>query len=489
MIKKEERAEGKGQEKRKQKAMDLEIVPENEELDYFTTLNDDCIFEILERLSLDDLGALSRTCKKLHQMSEHHFQRRYPHLKSKRIYIVSNRFNDVLCFHEKDRYVKYFSRHIENVVINLPHRKLTDHLLQFMDVYCSKDIKKMKFISGSWAKSFKRGINEWLGRVETLFIDNHTYNDVCLDDALKLPLVKKLKFYDLYNKKLPLFDCPNLEVFDCCIATRSPGIMNDLKVFFERCPKLKRFTCRLDPRTDRLKQLLEIVIPTRIEELFIEFFGFCGKIDFKTAKNELRMLDQREHFKRLEIKIDAMEMKNSSELTSLKSFTGFYFANWKQSVHVNRYIEDCNSFRNLTILLMRGYVSETFSTNLAKNLPNLKIMSKSGKQSNDVQRTIMPFARFARKLNSMIVHEEEIEPEVLDINSLNAERSKLDDAEKLVIYLVSWIGIGPPKVLQKDETSELIDIKRVTYTHSQHADLHNPFIPFEFSCEDVLTHL
>lgn len=49
-----------------------------DENNYFTTLVDDCVYEILNWLNLDDLCAISRTCKKLRRLSAHEFQRKYP---------------------------------------------------------------------------------------------------------------------------------------------------------------------------------------------------------------------------------------------------------------------------------------------------------------------------------------------------------------------------------------------------------------------------
>lgn len=449
-----------------------------EQQDYLSSLNDDCIFEILERLSLNDLCAVSRTSKKLRTISENHFQRNYPELVSKTVVIGYKR--RAICIKKAERCMICFSRQIHNVHIQLPGRRLTNQLLQFMDIFCCRNIKKIGFSSGTWTKSFKRGINDWLSCVESIFFDIHSCCDISLNDALKLPRVKCLKVYDLCNKKLPLVDCPGLEVFDCCIGTRSSGILDEMKVLFRQWPKLRRFTCRLfNPKSEWLKQLLAAVVTTEIKELFIELCCFGEEVDFAVFRLELEKLNECEHFKRFELKVDAQEVRNLMELTSLKTFTGLYLANWNGPSHLDRCISTYTSFVDLERLWLNGNVSEDFCVSLARRLSNLKLIGTSGQQAFG---TIIPFVRYAAGLNTIVVHESQTKHKFPTIATLNAERRKLDSASNVVIYLTTC---GAENV-QSSESSEIVEIKRICRSTSHSPDLPNPFVQYEFSCEDIL---
>lgn len=49
-----------------------------EQSEFLTILNDDCINEVLKRLSLNDLCMITHTCSKLRKMAQIEFQRSYP---------------------------------------------------------------------------------------------------------------------------------------------------------------------------------------------------------------------------------------------------------------------------------------------------------------------------------------------------------------------------------------------------------------------------
>lgn len=60
------------------------------------TLNDDCVFEIMKWLPLDELCSLSSTCRSLQQLAQHFFTRRFP-----------EQAGEIKEFENKNRFVKY----------------------------------------------------------------------------------------------------------------------------------------------------------------------------------------------------------------------------------------------------------------------------------------------------------------------------------------------------------------------------------------------
>lgn len=58
----------------------IEQEPEKNEvkIDYFTSLIDDCMFNIFDRLTLHDLCNISKTCVSLRDIAGQYFIRKYP---------------------------------------------------------------------------------------------------------------------------------------------------------------------------------------------------------------------------------------------------------------------------------------------------------------------------------------------------------------------------------------------------------------------------
>lgn len=125
--------------------------------DNFTTINDDCMNGILSWLKLDDLCAISRTCKKLQNLAVREFQLKYP--------------EKTICILEKDlspnkNYVKCFSRYIGNVYVNLSNCKFNLNLVAFMQTHINQFPKSIGFYRGHFyiTQSFAEGIKMYFGK-------------------------------------------------------------------------------------------------------------------------------------------------------------------------------------------------------------------------------------------------------------------------------------------------------------------------------------
>lgn len=118
-----------------------------EKKDYFSSLNDDSVYEICYRLSLDELCALSQTCTKFQKNAEDHVRRVFPGLFSGQIEIIKENGVIKLLLNERQQYKKYFSRLFKHVELSLEAGNMDEQWLQFMEVNCCKNIKSVKF---SW---------------------------------------------------------------------------------------------------------------------------------------------------------------------------------------------------------------------------------------------------------------------------------------------------------------------------------------------------
>lgn len=425
-----------------------------EKVDYFSSLNDDSVYEICYRLSLDELCALSQTCIKFQKNAEDHVRRVFPELFSGQITIIKENEVIKVLLKEREQYKKCFSRLFKHIEFLLEAGDMDEQWLQFMEVNCCKNIKSVKFSwSGrvSWSKPFLNGIKDFISNVETVSIGRIIPANINLNEIFKfLPLVKTFKIDNWptktsekmhYEKQivLPNIEHSKLEIFEYC--TLHPSI-DDLKKFFRRNTTIKRFTCRLKDRCKlHVKQILAAVIETNIEELFIKTTMFpyddYTLVDFSWIQNELKMLDERENFRRLELKGACNHFTNLSKLPSLKSLTGVHLFTsvTGQSKWELIYRSKFNFFSNLKILQIYGEITVTFAENVSRMLPHLEelhYIDISG--ADELQPIIGPFVLHTPKLAKLFISSQHAYTEYLNVASLSAERKKLKNATKLVIY-------------------------------------------------------
>lgn len=354
-------------------------MEEDQEIDYFSALADDCILHVFDRVSLDDLCHMSVTSKKFKKLAEKQFERRYPELVTE-TYRIDQGEVEKIAFRETENHLKYFNQKLECVTIGFRRKTLDER---------------------------------------------------------------------------------------------------QLTDFFRQLSAIKRFVCTMRcPNTEWMRQILKVVARSVIEELFIA----CppsGEIDFSLIRDEFKALDERENFKRLELKLvlNEKETKNLSELASLKSFTGFhihYSSNHLdppqlELFSVLHHIPEIDLFTNLTTLEIQCCVKEwiilTLSVSLSHKLLNLEEIYYNDHRLIDFQRILIPFIRNTPKINKIFIINNLIEEEEFDIPELNMERSLLKDATKLTIFL--------PMEKQREyitmnngESKDLVNIKRISFTSS-----------------------
>lgn len=111
-----------------------------EQINYYGALDNQTIAEKIEKLSLSDLHAFSKTCEQLQRLAGTSFHQKYPELVSKTVSILCA--DEKVEFYSKDeRYKKNFSNYIENVKIFGKSEKLAPFLLS----KCSKNVREIDF--------------------------------------------------------------------------------------------------------------------------------------------------------------------------------------------------------------------------------------------------------------------------------------------------------------------------------------------------------
>lgn len=437
----------------------LSEMEQKEQLDYFTALNDDCLFEIFDRSLLDDLCVISKTCKKMRKLVEYHFVRRYPQLLAKQFQLMFTT-NGRLEIISGDRYTDCFSRHLQSIRIRFGAGGVTEESLRTIRAKCGENIKRINFVVSSASRAFQEGLEGVFPKVETIRLDaDYLDGNFRFDKFLhQFPLLKTVDVscYDAFLRKVSWKElkCPEFKGFVCQIK---PSLMpNALETFLQRNPTITHFGCRIwyCPPNYYLKQVLEIVIRCEhIEELFLDI---GQNVDFSSVRNELKMLDERTNFKRLRINAQS-EMDNLSELACIKSFTELFLDRfyWNMS--------DLSSLVNLKTFGFRSRVDKTDVKDLSQSLKCLEKVYFHRIKKEELKSAVLPFVCNSVKLNEIWVVCHDFENSCFDIAMLNNERKKLKDATKTVIT-IEYYGEVKPLTPCNKPNYDLISLKFVPYS-------------------------
>lgn len=407
------------------KKQSMEIQEEN---DYFSTLNDDCIFELFKRLSMiSDLVAVGQTCKKLKRLIGNYIQNRYPFLIPKSLTIVST--NGIVDFDRKDNYIKCISQNVESIHI-VGNNGSCDRFIQFIQTNCGQNVETLKLHNSNGSETFSEGIKRVLENVKIVkFVDSKGFDHI-------LVKCKNVQYLQVCNwnvsTKLPRNSYPTLKVFKLFNFKYDSAPWDELTTFFQRNPNVKRFICVNNLKTLLTKRLLSILIENgNIDELFIQLLRI--DTDFGVIYKELKKLTDRTNFKRLEIKFDCQYgefPQTINVLSPLQHFTGLHLENWNPSLVNLSYLI------NLKILrLSNCSLDGKAATAIAHRLQSLEQFHYRINTATQVRECIKPFARYAKKLTEMAIICAKIEDNHEDISKLNGERRKLANASKLIIFI------------------------------------------------------
>lgn len=143
----------------KQHLLDLE--------DPFQRLNNDCIFELFKRLSLDDFCSMSRSCKRIKMLAENYFERKYFY---KIVFLYWNyNAREIRLVPGKD-YVVRFSRFTKcvSVVSLINDPEASDQLIRYLILNCNSNMKELSFKNIEFREEHVKWMKEKFENVEML---------------------------------------------------------------------------------------------------------------------------------------------------------------------------------------------------------------------------------------------------------------------------------------------------------------------------------
>lgn len=317
----------------------------------------------------------------------------------------------------------------------------------------------------------------------------------------------------------------SLEVFDYTFTfyetlKNAADELNDLRIFFRRNINVRRFICRvIMDKLDLVKKLLAIVAEMEnIDEFFLVIYSDKEDrdLDFALIADDLKMINDREQFKRFELKVDLnKKMKNLGKLSCLNKLKGLLLPMIENGNFDEVDISSICSFTNLKLLQIDPmyyngdyvYVHDTFSTIrrifcsldsraetlvhtytlLAKRLTKLEelhcaeVRTISEDNRISMNEFIRPFVRHSANLRKIVLPFIKIDTNVLEyVEQLNDDRTLLANAKKLTIFVDET-----QNDLQESMDNDLVDIKRTKFERKTGLRLDHPNPNLNLTYKDV----
>lgn len=452
----------------------------------FLSVNNDCIFKVFEYLELDDLCAISDSCKKLKMLSSDYFQRKHQNKLKRDMRIVAIDGNIQLLPNE--RCVWSFSRCFDKVIVNVDTRVLRNIFVNwplFIRENCNEYLSTIQFVKMFLCHSIGDQLVDILENVETVAFSacdlESTYHQI----LKHCPNLKYLSVDERFGHKteqLLLETYPKLEHFTCLYYGRVIMTKN-LKIFLRQHHNLKRLTWCFHARireatlSDKTLECIEMIVSdgSNLRELLL---SFDGTYNLEAICDKLTALCDRNHFGRLELdfrsttlgyEFSKMLLDHGHHLLNLKTLSGLHLSSF--SDYGSHFLPTLSKLENLRILQLDivafikrfNYVSFDGMSNL-EELHIGKLVDF---------RFVQKFICEATKLRLVSIWRCRFAINRLDLPMLNIKRKRLvSDGGELTIYLDA---LEPNMYVDESDEDDVVRIEFVEFQIGQF-NLINPFL-------------
>lgn len=293
---KKQRREMKPRKQKRQKRM-FEVIENDSDCDEeqmnVISINDNCLEEISEWLSLPDLVSLSMTCKRMQSVVSSYFSRKYP---TKRMTVKMDREQRIE-FWPREKYVQRFREYFQNIAIRGRQPAIFRHLGRM----CNKTPKKIRILEAHALTSMHgKCIEEALNNVEIVEFEECSFATDFYDSFLKYCLNLKqlvLKSFTecthsgIKNKWL-LQKYPHMKHLNWSFDESPP---EELKTFFHRNPNVCSFAASKYPL-----EITNLIMKAgvRLDELCLDI-GFGVDLNMKQIFQSIDDLHKLGLFKKL----------------------------------------------------------------------------------------------------------------------------------------------------------------------------------------------
>lgn len=392
--------------------------------------------ELFDWISLKDLIALGRTCKRMQRIVGYYLRTNYPaiYLECGRygIYWVNSkiRINGLASYMKKFQFsfldgfavapdsspweitrdrVPYMKPNRFNWLNEILLRRVkltTNGIARIKPILHRVEILKLKFsYFRDQRKEFYENFLQFCSNLKHLCIKSIEDNIVGIDDKWLL-------------RKYPM-----LEHFELVSNHAKPII--ELETFFNQNLNIKHFALNVELLLANLTTIKNIQHKFNVMSIF---FGICEN-KFALARDALNDLYEMGRFMELHVYYRALcspfDKSSVVQLMSYQGLTKLHTNHSNNSVDLS----PLNTLQELCYFGRRSLITNVQV--LAKSLINLEIIHFLNAELSD----IMPFIQYSLKLKKIIIYNLKVNENVLDVNILDNERKTLITARKITIYV------------------------------------------------------
>lgn len=409
----------------------------------FEELNDDCCYEILRKLSLDDLCALSRTCVRLYNLCSQQFKKEYP----SKVMRIEGTYSDGTLIKQPDEelYISCFDKSIRNIVLVSDNPKVLKAVSAFhrQNEEANGVVKEIRFLHwhednyhSHHMKDAGEAISVLLKSVETIIFDHvnvridNNWHDNIFRHA---PNMKRLI---IRNGQLAtvwpiswLQNCyPTLE----SLEWYGDGVpcAEEMKSFLELNPNVQHVSLSL--RRRKLSEFMELNV--KIDELFLHSFPFEDIPTLADLKAFCDVQKVKLHLGIFDIRNQNTELISRFELLR-PNLVGLYMTGTIEEGVVGKIdtLECLECLRIKVTCLPKNYKA------LMAKMPNLREMFldqiTDDRKFKTVRSMILATVGGLPKLTKLYLRGKEETLKKIDFAAVHQERLKLKGAAFLKIFI------------------------------------------------------
>ncbi|XP_055325841.1 uncharacterized protein LOC129579698 [Sitodiplosis mosellana] len=445
----------------------------------FEELNDDCCYEILRKLPLDDLCALSCTCVRLHNLCSKQFQKEYP---SKVMRIEGTYFDGKLIKQpNEEKYISCFDKSIRNLVLLCSSANDLAAVSAFyrQNEEVSGVVKEIRFLH--WREVIRRSrfqmkdagevLSDVLKSVETIIFDDVVvWTDDSWDENIfrhtpnlkrltirngQLTTVRPIKWLQKPYPKLESLEWYGFEVPDA----------EELKSFLALNPNVQRISLSSMDEGD-ISKFIELDV--KIDELFFSSLG-----DDASNLNTLKGLCDVQNVK-LHLGIFSIRYQDTDLISQLESLQPHLVGLYMMYTIEEQVVSTMDTFEHLQCLRIKvTRLPKNYKALMAK-MPNLREMFldqiTKECQFKTVRGMILAAVGQLTKLTKLYLRGSWKTLKKMDFAAVHQERTKLKGAKFLEIFieLLHHLDVFP-----LERTSRYFDCMAIYPTASEPPN--NPF--------------
>lgn len=396
-------------------------------VNHFLTIIIFCSEKVFDWLNLDDLVALSTTCKQLKHMTADYVQQKYP---MKQIRIHHDERKSRAGFLPRNKSVQRFAPNFRNIII-----KSKDELLTVSKQ--NKQLDSIFFWHSEFSLIENQLIAQVVSNVKTISLLNVTLEGGLFENILRhCTRLKHLviqhnfreyitnKFQECMNVDEQMkwqFNsyCPTLEHF-CWYGLSLP---TNLDTFIERNPSIRSLQTGNFVFNDTIELFKRANIS--VDDLYLGLVSFDSD-DLTESIRDLNLLYARQKFKNLMLKFNVGSNLDEEKWSQMKYLTGICCS--VPEIKSSLAIESTH----LKLLILKNrHLSPSRAVSLSQKLVNLETLYL---RINSIEQ-IVPFIQNSVNLKEIYVYKMYGSSASIQVSALNAIRRKLNGACKLSIYL------------------------------------------------------